>query len=80
MRFRKIGLRCGYHTFNKDETICPACKYQLEELSFWEGRKIINLGGDERFQYIEQKLIGHPVDQEYNQMREAYYKMKREDF
>lgn len=80
VRFRKICLRCGYHTFNKDEALCPACKNQLEELSFWEGRKIINLGGDERFQYIEQKLIGHPVSQEYNQLREAYYKMKRDDF
>ena len=80
MRIRKICLRCGALTFDSKDIICPACGNQYEKLSFIDSHRLLNLGGKARYQYIENKIIGHPIDPAYNQMREAYYKKDYEQW
>lgn len=80
MRWRKICLRCGDYTHRSKDTICPVCGNQYDKLSFINSHKISSLGGDALYQYIEDKIIGHPIDPVYNQMREAYYKKDYEQW
>ena len=41
-----------------------------------DGHKLININGEQRIQWLENKL-GHPLSDEMNNLREDYYKKKR---
>lgn len=44
MRVKKICKNCGAIFLDDKNNNCPICNERLEVVSFWIGRKIINLG------------------------------------
>ena len=53
MTTKKICKSCGAISFNKED-ICPVCNIPLITVPFFTGRKIDNLGGEDRDKYIEE--------------------------
>ena len=52
MTTKKICKSCGAISFNKED-ICPVCNIPLITVPFFTGRKIDNLGGEDRDKYME---------------------------
>ena len=73
IRARLICENCGHIRWDCDMNFCPACKSRLTEVGFFDGRKLSNLNGEQRIQWLENKL-GHPLSDAANNLREEYRK------
>lgn len=73
-----ICYRCGY-TQGKDMLKCPVCNNEFTKVNFFLGNKLINMNGDQRIQWLENKL-GHPLEEKYVEMRKAYQKQRMEEY
>lgn len=64
MRIEKICYNCAYSTLlNSSNDICPICHMKLQAVSFFLGKKLINMNEEQRRQWVE-KEIGHPISKE----------------
>ena len=64
-------LNCGHSDGDKLER-CPVCNAVFYKLGFIEGKKLDNMNGIQRVQWVEKK-IGHPIPDELNALREEYW-------
>lgn len=72
MRVKGICFNCGYITF--DNTLrCEVCDNLFTQVGFIDGIKLINMNGEQRDNWIENKL-GHPLKKEELAKREEYRK------
>ena len=76
MRVKFICESCGDIEFDDENYQCPICNTKLTKVGFMDGHKLININGEQRIQWLENKL-GHPLSDEMNNLREDYYKKKR---
>lgn len=74
---KKVCKSCGAISFNKED-ICPICNIPLITVSFFTGRKIDNLGGEDRNKYIEE-ITGQKLDPIMIQKRKDYLKKSYEE-
>ena len=72
MATKKICKSCGAISFNKED-ICPVCNIPLITVPFFTGRKIDNLGGEDRDKYIEE-ITGQKLNPIMVQKRKDYLK------
>ena len=72
MTTKKICKSCGAISFNKED-ICPVCNIPLITVPFFTGRKIDNLGGEDRDKYIEE-ITGQKLNPIMVQKRKDYLK------
>ena len=72
MTTKKICKSCGAISFNKKD-ICPVCNIPLITVPFFTGRKIDNLGGEDRDKYIEE-ITGQKLNPIMVQKRKDYLK------
>ena len=72
MTTKKICKSCGAISFNKED-ICPVCNIPLIKVPFFTGRKIDNLGGEDRDKYIEE-ITGQKLNPIMVQKRKDYLK------
>ena len=72
MTTKKICKSCGAISFNKED-ICPVCNIPLIIVPFFTGRKIDNLGGEDRDKYIEE-ITGQKLNPIMVQKRKDYLK------
>ena len=72
MTTKKICKSCGAISFNKED-ICPGCNIPLITVPFFTGRKIDNLGGEDRDKYIEE-ITGQKLNPIMVQKRKDYLK------
>ena len=72
MTTKKICKSCGAISFNKED-ICPVCNIPLIAVPFFTGRKIDNLGGEDRDKYIEE-ITGQKLNPIMVQKRKDYLK------
>ena len=72
MTTKKICKSCGAISFNKED-ICPVCNIPLITVTFFTGRKIDNLGGEDRDKYIEE-ITGQKLNPIMVQKRKDYLK------
>ena len=79
MTTKKICKSCGAISFNKED-ICPVCNIPLITVPFFTGRKIDNLGGEDRDKYIEeitrQKLNPIMVQKRKDYLKKIYNEQK----
>ena len=79
MTTKKICKSCGAISFNKED-ICPVCNIPLITVPFFTGRKIDNLGGEDRDKYIEeiteQKLNPIMVQKRKDYLKKVYKEQK----
>ena len=79
MTTKKICKSCGAISFNKED-ICPVCNIPLITVPFFTGRKIDNLGGEDRDKYIEeitgQKLNPIMVQKRKDCLKKIYNEQK----
>ena len=79
MTTKKICKSCGAISFNKED-ICPVCNIPLITVPFFTGRKIDNLGGEDRDKYIEeitlQKLNPIMVQKRKDYLKKIYKEQK----
>ncbi len=61
--------QCGYCDFSNKTTKCPACGGAYIKVSLIQSYKIEHRSFDDRFKYIEEKIIKHKIDQKYAQLR-----------
>lgn len=64
--------QCGYCDFSNKTTKCPACGGAYIKMSLIQSYKIEHRSFDDRFKYIEEKIIKHKIDQKYAQLRKDY--------
>jgi len=76
MRVKFICESCGDIEFDDENYQCPICNTKLTKVGFMDGHKLININGEQRIKWLENKL-GHPLSDEINNLREDYYKKKR---
>lgn len=70
-RERKICNICGYYTWRKSITICPLCKAQLIDLTYFQGKKLMKLSRNDGDKYIE-SILKHKISQELTEKRHQY--------
>ena len=63
---------CGFCDFSNKITICPAWGGSYIKVSLIQSYKIEHRSFDDRFKYIEEKIIKHKIDQKYAQHRQNY--------
>lgn len=73
-------LRCGFCDFTNKSQKCKVCGNEYSNLSFIQSYKLSKLGQNERISYIEDKIIGHKLDPNYDKMRKKYIKNALEQF
>lgn len=67
-----VCFNCGFCTTIKDRFIpCPVCDNNFTELSGKENKTFLNLNGEQRIKWVENK-IGHSIPSELNSMRKNY--------
>lgn len=71
-----ICLNCAFSTIieNRFEK-CPICNNKFTQLTNKESKVFLNLNGDQRIQWVENK-IGHSIPYELNELRENYKNKK----
>lgn len=71
-----ICLNCAFSTIiNNRFEKCPICNNEFTQLTNKESKIFLNLNGDQRIQWVEDK-IGHPIPYELNELRENYKNKK----
>lgn len=71
-----ICLNCAFSTIIKNRfEKCPICNNEFTQLTNKESKVFLNLNGDQRIQWIEDK-IGHSIPYELNELRENYKNKK----
>lgn len=71
-----ICTNCAFSTIIKNRfEKCPICNNELTQLTNKENKIFLNLNGDQRIQWIENK-IGHSIPEELNELRENYKQNK----
>ena len=72
MRIEKVCYNCAYSTIlSNSNNICPICQTELRTVSFFLGKKLINMNEEQRRQWVE-KEIGHPISKEIKIKYENY--------
>ena len=78
MRVKGVCFNCGYIAL--DDTLnCEACGNLFTKVSIIEGIKHVNMNGEQRIKWIENKL-GHSLKKEELTKRDRYCKNQMQEF
>lgn len=71
-----VCLKCAFYTTIRDRySKCPVCDNYFTEISNKESKTFLNLNGNQRIQWIENK-IGHCIPKDLCKKREEYKAQK----
>lgn len=77
MRIKKICYNCGQTASLNKSVVCPACNTIFTKISIIDGIKLTNLSGENRTEWIENKL-GHPLPNK--EIRKKYVEKQRQEY
>lgn len=80
MMLKRACLRCGFCDFTNTSEKCRVCGGSYSNLSLIQGYKLSKLGQNERISYMEQKIIGHKIDPNYDKMRREHIQSAIEEY